>query len=178
MNKQRFFWVAILDNDEAVMEYNADGTENNYIDIPRNRVKLFGLQSNQSNYFIDVNTGQFHLNDYKNNKIIDVRIPVQKRLVQITGPLTSEQKYNFFQLKEGHKDFNAATLQHMGGNSLTKQIMGWKNQKHLGGLGTYYVEANLVIDLAQANTRPQIEIILRMAPNTNPVAGSPYVITI
>jgi hypothetical protein len=169
--KQRFFWVAILNDKTIITEFNSDGSENSYSKLPREKIEWFGITSANNSYFFNLKTGKLHLDNIDSDGI-DIKIPLRraKMPVSLTGQLNGY--YNFFQYKEAHQDFNLG-LQTRG-NVIDKHVFGWKQWKYLNVLGKVFVEIGLVIQPAENNGKPTLKVILRSREDGNPIAGSPY----
>lgn len=175
MFKQRFFWVAILDDDTTMLEFTPDGQENMYRDIPREKVKLFGLQSANSSYFIDLEDGRFDLRDFRNDKSIDIKIPVAGQLLNVGGKLGSFQRYQYYQWKRGYQDFENLVSR---GNVIEEHIIGYKRMMMIQGFGAMLVDVSLSLDPRLADPKPKIIVVIKANEKSAPVAGSPYVINL
>ena len=175
MFKQKFFWVAILDDDSAMLEFTPDGQENMYRDIPRDKVKLFGLQSANSSYFIDLEDGRFNIRDYRNDKSIDIKIPISGQLLNVGGKLGSLQRYQYYQWKRGYQDFENLVSR---GNVIEEHIIGYKRMMSIQGYGSMLVDVSLSLDPRIENVSPKITVAIKVNENSKSVAGSPYVINL
>lgn len=175
MFKQRFFWVAILDDNTAMLEFTPDGQENMYRDIPREKVKLFGLQSANSSYFIDLENGRFNIRDFKNDKSIDIKVPVVGQLVNVGGKLDGSQRYQYYQWKRGYQDFENLVSR---GNVIEEHIIGYKRMMMIQGFGAMLVDVSLSLDPRLADSKPKIIVSIKANEKSAPVAGSPYVINL
>lgn len=183
--QQRFYWIATLDDDSIITEFNADGSENSYKELPRARVKLFGLQSSNASYMIDTKLGTFHIKDFKNNKIVNAVVPVKNQNVTICGPLMNNQTYNFYQLKSAYGDFRPGitpqgTLGYIpiSKGVITQQILGWGDWKNIYGLGQRYIVTSLVLK-NDLNPEPELSVGFKRAADLNlpNLDGSPFVIS-
>jgi hypothetical protein len=175
MNKQKYFWVAILDDDSIIMEFNPDGTENSYQNLPRERVKFFGLQGPKDNYILDLFDGKVIIQNSTNpnfNKNLDIKIPLKNGLFQINGPLSNNQRYEFSQWKQGYTDFNLAAQSSV--NVIEKHILGWKKIHHFQTYGPCLVEMNISIEPLKLASSPEMQIIVRNDQGGNPILGSPF----
>jgi hypothetical protein len=162
------------------MEFNADGTENMYRDIPRERVLLFGLQSAQSSYFMNLTDGRFYIKDYRQDRTLGISIPVDGKIVQIGGKLQNG-RYPFFQLKSGYQDMARRPGQaHIssGGNVITEHIIGWRRQVLIKKYGLVDAEVTLSLDPRPSVIQPKISVTLNPPGVKKPIAGSPYVISL
>src|ERR1700680_2841206 len=105
---QHFMWAASTnDNDNQIItEFNPDGTENSYKELPRNNIMHFGLQSPRASYFIDLKNGVFHLKDHRLNKKLNIILPVNKNNMEICGYSNKDPNYlyNFHHYKKAHQD--------------------------------------------------------------------------
>jgi hypothetical protein len=174
MSKQKYFWVAILDDDSIIMEFNPDGTENSYQSLPREKVKFFGLQGPKDNYILDLTNGkviiQNNLN-LNNNKNFDIKVPINNGLMTLNGPMNGE-KYEFSQWKQGYTDFNLAAQSSV--NVIEKHIIGWKRINVFPKYGPCIVEMNINIKPLELSSVPEMQIIIRSAQGGNPILGSPF----
>ena len=165
---QDYFWVAVLDDNSTIMEFNVDGTKNIYREIPRERVKLFGLQSHREAYFFDVTLGTLVSQTNKGDISYKIGIPLGKSVFNLVGRKPDNTKYNFFQIKEGNQQPPEPA-------NYTKYLVGWREWKAIPKIGMKFVETSLVID---ANTR-KASIIINLRGiadlNSPPVCGSPFV---
>jgi hypothetical protein len=105
---------------------------------------------------------------------VDIKVPLKrsKLPVPLTGKLAPNQKYNFFQYKEAHQDFNLG-LQ-TSGNVIDKHVFGWKQWKRINPLGAVFIEVGVVINPHEVHVKPLLKIIVRTKEDGNPIAGSPY----
>lgn len=195
MNKQHFMWVAILEGNAVMTEFEGDGKENAYSSIPRDKVTHFGLQSPRASYVIDLKDGAFHLKDYRLAKKISISLPIKNKLVKIDGPLGGWDKYTFFQYKNAYADFSPTVKTDEHGvpilypngqpqfefSSQTTAIdsfqLGWEMWKNVDGLGERYVKTVLLIDNIE-NPKPVLKISLSVEPNGIPLDGSPFEISL
>lgn len=176
MFKQRFFWVAILDDDSAMLEFTPDGQENMYRDIPREKVKLFGLQSANSSYFIDLENGRFNIRDFKNDNSIDIKVPVGNELLNVGGKLGGFERYQYYQWKRGYQDFENLVSR---GNVIEEHIIGYKRMMMIRGFSTpMLIDVSLSLDPRLADPKPKITVAIKANEKSAPVAGSPYVINL
>jgi hypothetical protein len=171
--KQSFFWAAILDDNSVVTEFKPSGEENSYKDLPRDKIQFFGLTSSTEEYFFNLKNGKLLVKGI-NSPEIDIKIPLRKEKfpISITGNLPPFTRYNFFQYKEAHQDFNLG-LQ-TSGNVIDKHVFGWKQWKYLKVLGKVFIEVGLVIHPNDFSKKPLLKIIIRSREDGNAIAGSPY----
>jgi hypothetical protein len=60
---QPIIWVAELENDEVLREFDDDGESHHaFIQLERNKLRKFHLISRNFDYFVDCKTGVFNLN--------------------------------------------------------------------------------------------------------------------
>lgn len=174
---QKFFWVAILDDDSVIMEFNPDGTENAYRDLPRQKIKFFGLQGPETNYILDLKTGQILIQRGQITQAIDVKVPASKGLVKLTGPLDNNRRYDFAQWKQAYADFNLGGKS-VSGNVIEKHIIGWKKMQMFPKVGPCVIELNINIKPLEAPSTPEVQVIIRHAQGGNPILGSPFKINL
>ena len=171
--KQRFMWVAVLDDGTMITEFNPDGTENAYRDLPRQKITHFGLiQGQKSSYFIDLKNGIFNLKDHKLNKSLNIVLPIEKKLI----PICDESVFHpFHHFKKAYQDFNAIG-RHVGSTIIEEYLLGWSAWKKLP-LGKRFVEVTLYIENVETPNL-KLKVFLRPEPNGKAIDGSPYEIAI
>ena len=178
--QQKFFWVAVLDDDSIITEFNADGSENSYADLPRAKIKFFGLQSANGSYFLNLLNGQLHLQDYRNDKAVEIKVPCNGQLITVTGSLGQNGfdiiRYPFFQWKKGYTEFDGSKSH---GNVIEEHQLGWGPISRLvPKLGLCLVKLCLTINPNNAVAKPQLEVSLLTPKTGNHVGGSPYIIAL
>jgi hypothetical protein len=165
-------WAAGLEDGSLITEFNPDGSENLYTDLPRDKIVNFGLvQGQRSGYFVDLKTGVFHLKDHRLSKAFNIVLPINKdRGVAICGG--PGVNYTFHHYKEAHQDFNAIG-RNVGGTVIDRFLLGWSAWKIVPTLGQRYVEATLFVENVEA-PKPVLKVFLRAEPRGKPIDGSPY----
>jgi len=158
---QKYFWCAILEDESIFPEFETNGKENLYNDIPREKVIYFGLTSAQENYFFDLKTGEYHFKNKDIDLKQDIRIPFghSPRPIPITGILSNNKKYEFYQYKEGYTEFNIRSLENSG-NIIGKHIIGWKTVKPFMGQH-HLIDVKLTIDPNQNQVKPKLEVVIQ-----------------
>jgi hypothetical protein len=175
---QHFMWVAFDNNNQVITEFNTDGTENLYKDLPRKKIVYYGLQSPRASYFIDLKNGVFHLKDHRLNKKLNIILPVNKHNMEICGYNNKDPNYlyNFHHYKKAHQDFNIKG-QPVGVTVIDEFLLGWTAFKNIPRFGPRYLEATLSIQNIEA-PKPVIKVYIRREPNGKPIEGSPYEIAL
>jgi hypothetical protein len=174
MNQQRFMWVAVKKDGSMITEFNADGSENLYKDLPRSEITNFGLiQAQKSSYFIDLSSGAFILKDFRTDKKLEIMLPIKGKMVPICG---GGGIHPFHHFKQAHQDFNAIGRQ-MGGTIIDKFLVGWSANKELPVVGRRFIEVTLHLDNVET-PKLAFQVILRLNPSGKPIDGSPYEIVI
>ena len=175
--RQNFMWIAFLDDDSIVTEFNPDGTENSYPQLPKSKVTHFGLQSAHASYVFDLKDGALHSKKNGLTKKTNIAIPfAKKKYLPIDGPLNGDSRYAFTQYKEAYSDFNAVSLQQYG-SSITHFNLAIFANKMINGLGIRYVKIALRIENI-LNPNPILSVTLSTLENGPAMDGSPYVITL
>ena len=167
-------WVAFLNDGTTITEFNPDGTENLYKELPREKITHFGLiQGQRSSYFIDLKNGIFHLKDHRLNKSTNIILPYGNKAVPVCG---EGVRYAFHHFKQAHQDFNIA-FKPQGGVIIEKFLLGWSAWKTLPNIGNRFVETTMYIDNIEA-PKPVLKVYLRAEPNGKAIEGSPYEIAL
>lgn len=173
--EQKFFWIAVLENSSG--DTFMSEKESTYSEIPRDKVKYFGLQGPQSEYLIDLQTGQFTISDiHRPRTTMGIKIPVANKIILLTSPLIGKKYYDFYQYKEGHTDWDAS--KQSSGNIIDEHVIGWKKTEIIPKIGMCFVETKFSIRPNDPNPKPVLRVILRKGEGMNPVAGSPYEIAL
>ena len=171
--KQKFMWVAALNDNTVITEFNPDGSENPYKTLPRQKITHFGLvQGSRSSYFIDLKNGIYHLKDHRLDKSVNIILPVGKSGVPICG---EDVFHPFHHFKKAHQDI------HLNGKSegtvIDQYLLGWSAWKVLPAFGKRFVETTLYIDNVEVPI-PVLKVYLRPEPNGKAIDGSPYEIVL
>lgn len=172
---QRFIWVAVLTDETVLTEFNSDGTENLYRDIPREKVKLFGFQSPSESYIFDVKLGALQVLRTNGRNGYNIEIPLGKKNFKLTGPKPGNALYNFFQYKEanasnkeGIESGEPAKLT----SKITRFVAGWQEYKILPSLGQKFVVASVVIDAETYTALLRVDV--KNKPDAPPIPGCTY----
>lgn len=156
MSQQTYFWACVTEDGSVLSEYNPDGSENYYPNIPeqtRNDTRLFGLTCSKHGFFFDLVTGEFHR-----------RAPDEEDVVYPL-PIKSmgSSKYEFYQYKEGHTDVNMASLE-TSENIIDRHVIGMKGVRN--GLT---VDAKFSLDPSQVPVQPKLEITVKEFEDGEPM---------
>lgn len=61
--KQDVMWVAVLDDGSTLREWDDDGKSHSFNEIDKSKLRKFSLISEKFDYFIDCQTGLFHIDN-------------------------------------------------------------------------------------------------------------------
>jgi hypothetical protein len=170
---QEFFWALLFEDGTSHLEYNPNGETNSYNEITpemRKKAIYFGLTSAVEGYFFDLKTGEYHYRNQSRDEKKTIAVPFGTRLpIPITGPLRNGEKYEFYQYKAGHTDFNMALQS--GGNVIDSHTIGYKVVKRLAGK-PYFIDVNIVLDVSSKPVKPLFKVTLRDKSEEGPLIGT------
>lgn len=176
MQQQKYFWACVEMDGKVHYEYAPDGTETYFPNLSaevKAATQSFGLVSATDGFFFDLYTGEYHVRrgqvEYDKHPIF-LALPKIGKWYRISEeqPRAPEEKYDFYQFKQGHTNFNMALQS--SGNIIDKHIIGYKGWKQFGE-EKHFVDVRLTLDPNDDPAKPYLEVTLKESEG-GPVIGT------